>query len=135
MLLTAEVSAEAEYKYRPFRRLWNSLAFVDPAVMNLTLANAAIWKRQATGSIGHSLEFTDYPESVRYYGRSLSRLLDRLNDQSDQISEGVIGGVLGLACHDVCTSDTLHQISVLKSFSRLRSETGSVGPTTQTASR
>jgi hypothetical protein len=74
--------------------------------MSLTLANAALWKRQTTDptSIGTGLEFSDYPESMRYYTRSLRALAETINQGPSKIGLSIVGGVLGLACHDVSGS-------------------------------
>jgi hypothetical protein len=103
------VWAEAENRYRPFRLFWNELARKDPTLMSLTLANAALWKRQTTqagsvtslgdGPVSH--EYSDYPESMRYYTRSLNALSTALAGPAGGLGIGVVGSVLGLACHDV----------------------------------
>lgn len=97
---------EAGYKYRPLRVLWNEIAFAHPVAVNLSIATAAVWRRQVSGSlgpIGLQLDIADYPESSRYYSRSLARTVERLSNETDRTSDAVIATVLGLACYDVCS--------------------------------
>ncbi|KAH7020708.1 uncharacterized protein B0I36DRAFT_333061 [Microdochium trichocladiopsis] len=87
---------EAEYRYRPFRVVWNHIAMRDPAAINLTLAAASVYKRQTLGLPGHPGDFNIY------YTRSLAHLNAKLGgSMAEQTSEGAIITVLGLACHDV----------------------------------
>ena len=88
---------ESQYKYRPFRITWNNMALRDPAAINLTLASAAVWKRQAMGLPGPPDNFN------KYYTTALTNLNARLGgSETEQTSEGAIIAVLGLACSDVC---------------------------------
>jgi hypothetical protein len=96
---------EAEYKYRPLRVLWNKIAFAHPVAVNLSIATAAIWKRQVSdflGPVSLQLDIAEYPESRKYYSRSLTRTVERLSNETDRTSDAVIVTVLGLACYDVC---------------------------------
>jgi hypothetical protein len=97
------VWAEATSRYRPFRGFWSELAVQDPTVMSLTLANAAIWRRQAMGELPTGVEYEQYPESARYYSRSLRSLSGVLarKPRAADVGLGVVGSILGLACHDV----------------------------------
>jgi hypothetical protein len=90
---------DSEHFYRPFRRLFVTLAIFDSSARSLVMANAAVFLGQEWRSSRDAFAFT--PEAADYYSQSCKELSVRLGDPVDRISDGVITTVLGFLCHDV----------------------------------
>jgi hypothetical protein len=102
--------------------------------MPLSLANAAIWKRQATRKFEAGLGLsTEYPESMRYNTRSLRSLAQALQGPVKGMGIGIVGSVLGLACHDVRPTFHIHSRVCADDRHRSQQRTGSAGRTTSMA--
>lgn len=90
-----------DYGYKPFRSVFLRLALSDATAFTLSLAYAVLFQDQAIHGQSEEADFTDIPESIKYYSRSVRDLTARLNDPIDRLSEGVIGTITGFVCHDV----------------------------------
>ncbi|KAJ5682922.1 hypothetical protein N7462_006087 [Penicillium macrosclerotiorum] len=102
--LLSFMNAEAEYKYRPFRKIWFSMALSDHSAFTLCMANAAMFWDEAR--CPESFQYVKSEEALKYYGH-----------------EGVITTILGLICHDlyVGTLDRwTYHIHGLARISRIR---------------
>jgi hypothetical protein len=75
------------------------MALVDRSAFYLSLANAALFFNQMTKH--GSFEYSDCPESSKYYSECLNQVTRRLGSRTESVSEGVITTVLGFICHDV----------------------------------
>lgn len=93
------VHGDADYVYRPFRRIWLTMSLTDPAAFHLTLANAAMFLDQHTHT--SDFKYEKSTECLTYYGKCVRQITERLGSIDDSVSEGVITTVLGLLCHDV----------------------------------
>ena len=93
------VNAESEYNYRPFRKVWFSMALCDHSAFMLSMANAAMFLDEARNP--DNFQYADSAEALRYYGQCVEQITTRLSNPADCTSEGVITTILGLICHDV----------------------------------
>ncbi|KAK3942915.1 hypothetical protein QBC46DRAFT_379076 [Diplogelasinospora grovesii] len=90
--------------YRPssFRLEWFAMAMLDQSAYYLSLANAALIlnlrRKNLTASCG--FEYSEYPESSKYYHICLSQVTRRLGDVMEGVSKGMVTTVLGFICHD-----------------------------------
>lgn len=99
------VHADADYSYRPFRKIWFSMALRDGSAFTLCLANASMFREEARHPASFRYEACE--EALTYYGCCVRQVTERLSDPTDCTSEGVITTILGLICHDVCPPRTL----------------------------
>ncbi|KAJ5099981.1 hypothetical protein N7532_006982 [Penicillium argentinense] len=93
------MNSEAEYKYRPFRKIWFSMALTDQSAFTLCMANAAMFLEQTRHP--ETFRYERCEETLRYYGRCVEQVTDRLSDPVDSTSEGILTTILGLICHDL----------------------------------
>lgn len=95
------MNAEAEYNYRPFRKIWFFLALQDSSAFLLCKANAAMFLEETR--YPHTFCYERCQETLTYYGQCVRQITDRLSDPTESTSVGVIICILGLICHDVST--------------------------------
>lgn len=72
----------------------------DPTTFYMSLANTLLLWNRIRGQ-SNIIEYTDSPESMKYYFEAADQLSKRLLDPQDRVSVGVIATVLGYMCHDV----------------------------------
>lgn len=96
--------ADAEYNYRPFRKVWFAMALTDQSAFILCKANAAMFLEKARLRNGDEFRYEHCAETLSYYGQCVREVSSRLSDPVDCVSEGVFTTILGLICHDVCTA-------------------------------
>ncbi|KAJ5573435.1 uncharacterized protein N7459_007862 [Penicillium hispanicum] len=61
--------AEADYRYRPFRSIWFSMALCDPSAFKLSMANAAMFLDEAHNP--ETFRYERSQEALKYYGQCL----------------------------------------------------------------
>lgn len=71
----------------------------DSTAFYLSLASALLFWDHRMGKM--HMEYSDNPESGKYYFVALNQLMVRLSDPQQCVSAGVIATILGCLCHDV----------------------------------
>ncbi|KAL4913230.1 hypothetical protein BDW62DRAFT_214401 [Aspergillus aurantiobrunneus] len=90
---------DAEYNYRPFRKIWFSMGLSDRTAFILCKANAAMFLEQVR--LCDQFRYEHCRETLTYYGQCVRQVMERLSDPVDCVSKGVLTAVLGLICHDL----------------------------------
>ncbi|KAI1468850.1 uncharacterized protein F4812DRAFT_470645 [Daldinia caldariorum] len=89
---------EAKSHYRPFRFTWLTVGLSDAAAWQITLANAASFRKASQDSV--TAEYACSVEAMKWYTLSLASITKRLADPDEKDSEGLIVAVTGFVCHD-----------------------------------
>ncbi|KAI1804953.1 hypothetical protein F4811DRAFT_570589 [Daldinia bambusicola] len=89
---------EAKSHYRPFRFTWLTMGLSDTAAWQITLANAASYRKASQDSV--TAEYSCSVEAMKWYTLSLASITKRLADPNETDSEGLIVAITGFVCHD-----------------------------------
>ncbi|BCS27832.1 uncharacterized protein APUU_60880S [Aspergillus puulaauensis] len=119
--------ADAEYNYRPFRKVWFAMALSDQSAFILCKANAAMFLEKARLRDGDEFRYEHCAETLGYYGQCVREVTRRLSDPVDCVSEGVFTAILGLICHDLYVGTLDRWAYHIRGLARIVSMRGGIG--------